>query len=436
MKEKLQNLSEVKYSIFTTIGLTIVWLLVLLLSSCTDDCETTETYTYFEAVYTTAAEVRASFETQSSRELRSPGKIYRKDQHLFINESGKGIHIFNNRVKEAPFAEAFIYIPGNFDMAVMGNILYADSFVDLLIIDVSDLSNIKLIDRLENVIDHVDIMGFYSSEEVGFVTDLVERESRQVYTCDQGAVLPTAGGGIWLNATNEAGVATLDGFRSGAGLGGSLARFTLHQEHLYIVDQSNLHVFDISSREQPQKSNTINLGWGIETIFPYRNHLFVGANNGMHILDNTNPGSPTYLSSFNHANACDPVAVRGDYAYVTLRSGNACEGFNNQLDVINIKDITDPQLVKSYPMENPHGLGIDFNTLFLCEGEHGLKVFDISDIHEIDKNQLSHIKGLNAYDVIPIDSHLMMVGDDGLYQFDYANPSNLELLSIIPVVQD
>lgn len=436
MNEKIKNLSEVKYSFLTTLSLVIVWVCVLLLSSCTDDCETIETYTYYEAVYSTAAEVRASFDTQSARELKAPGKIYRKNQHLFINERGKGIHIYNNQVKEAPVAEAFINIPGNFDMAVMDDILYADSFVDLLIIDISDLSNIKLIDRLENVIDYVEIMGFYSSAETGFVTDMVERESRQVYTCDQVAVLPNSSGGVWLNSGARLENASFDSFSQGAGLGGSLARFTLHKDFLYIVDQSNLHVFNISAREQPLKSNTVNLGWGIETIFPYRDHLFVGANNGMHILDNSNPEAPTYLSGFSHANACDPVAVRGDYAYVTLRSGNECEGFTNQLDVINIKDIANPQLEKTYPMQNPHGLGIDLNTLFLCEGEHGLKVFDITDIDKIDQNQLSHVKGLSAFDVIPIDSHLMMIGEDGLYQFDYADPSNLKLLSIIPIGQE
>ena len=39
----------------------------------------------------------------------------------------------------------------------------------------------------------------------------------------------------------------------------------------------------------------------------------------MFIYDNTNPQAPYFLSRFQHAEACDPVFVEGDYAYVTLR---------------------------------------------------------------------------------------------------------------------
>lgn len=82
-------------------------------------------------------------------------------------------------------------------------------------------------------------------------------------------------------------------------------------------------------------------------------------------------------------------------------------------------------------MDNPHGLAIDGDILFICEGEYGLKVFDAGDKQSIDQNLLTHLKNIHAYDVIAIDSHLMMVGDNGIYQYDYADPANLKLLSII-----
>ena len=63
-----------------------------------------------------------------------------------------------------------------------------------------------------------------------------------------------------------------------------------------------------------------------------------------------------------------PVVVEGDYAYVTLRTGSNCGGSLNQLDVVNIKNIEFPILEASYNFTNPHGLGIDNGTLFLCDG--------------------------------------------------------------------
>ena len=85
-------------------------------------------------------------------------------------------------------------------------------------------------------------------------------------------------------------------------------------------------------------------------------------------------------------------------------------------------------------MQNPHGLGIDYPTLFLCEGKYGLKTFDVKDALSIDKNQLSHFDNIDAYDVIPLKGTLMMIGKDGLYQYDYSNAKSLKLLSVIPVV--
>ncbi|MBK8279937.1 MAG: hypothetical protein IPK94_07395 [Saprospiraceae bacterium] len=55
------------------------------------------------------------------------------------------------------------------------------------------------------------------------------------------------------------------------------------------------------------------------------------------------------LSTFSHARACDPVYVEGDIAYITLRNGTRCENFTNELDVVDITNITSPRLIKNTP---------------------------------------------------------------------------------------
>jgi hypothetical protein len=84
---------------------------------------------------------------------------------------------------------------------------------------------------------------------------------------------------------------------------------------------------------------------------------------------------------------------------------------------------------------NPHGLGIDDKILFVCDGDAGLKVFDATDPMEIHLHQLAHFPDIKSYDVIPMEGVLMMIGADGLYQYDYTNLSNLHLISQIPVVK-
>jgi hypothetical protein len=86
-------------------------------------------------------------------------------------------------------------------------------------------------------------------------------------------------------------------------------------------------------------------------------------------------------------------------------------------------------------MTNPHGLGIDGNTLFICDGNDGLKAFDITDVNRIDEHMLIHDQDINATDVIPFENVLMMIGTGGIYQYDYSNPQNITLLSTLPVNQ-
>ncbi len=215
------------------------------------------------------------------------------------------------------------------------------------------------------------------------------------------------------------------------GTAGSMARFALYDNFLYTVSQTTMQLFDIQNAANPTAHSRVNLGWGIETIFPYKDKLFIGSQTGMHIYDNANPAKPVQLSTFQHARVCDPVVVHGNTAYVTLRNGNQCGGFTNQLDVIDITSLTSPRLLKSYPMQNPHGLGVDFPNLFICEGQHGLKRFDATA--NLDVKQIEHVAGIHAYDVIPLGKHVLMVGQDGLYQFDYANPKQLRILSKIDV---
>jgi len=175
--------------------------------------------------------------------------------------------------------------------------------------------------------------------------------------------------------------------------------------------------------------------WGIETLFPMAGSLFVGSNNGMLIYDISNPANPTYRSTFAHATACDPVVVSGSTAYVTLRDGNNCFGFVNQLDVIDVSNLDNPTLIRSYPMDNPHGLSVVDETLYLCEGLFGFKTFDASDSREIGNRILDHISGFQAYDVIvlPPGDHVMVVGQHGLYQFDASQRDDLKQLSVISV---
>ena len=151
----------------------------------------------------------------------------------------------------------------------------------------------------------------------------------------------------------------------------------------------------------------------------------------MLIYGTTNPNAPEYISSVNHLTACDPVVVQDNYCYVTIRSGTTCMGELNQLDVIDISDLYNPVLKQSFQLTNPHGLGIDGNNLFICDGSAGLKIFNATDPLTCGNNLIKKFGDIQATDVIPFDNTAIVIGDDGIYQYDYSDINNLTLLSSI-----
>ncbi len=97
------------------------------------------------------ANLEAAIKVEGPAALKETGKIYAYGNYIFVSELHQGIHIINNSDPTKPINERFIIIPGAVDMAVKGNRLYADNAVDLLTFDISDLANIRLLDRKRNV---------------------------------------------------------------------------------------------------------------------------------------------------------------------------------------------------------------------------------------------------------------------------------------------
>ncbi len=413
---------------------------VALLTGCNDRCTETQSYQYYEPVYTPLSVIRSSIKLDAPRPLEGVGKIYFKDGYLYVNQPGKGIHIIDNRDPANPNVKAFITIPGNYDLAIRNAILYADSYIDLVAIDISDPLHVKVVSRLENAFSNYNSLGFYANAENGIVTDWALKEVTVVNEepCNM-QMQPWGGyyyerGIVAFSASFDAKAAVAPG--NSTGIGGSMARFTISNDHLYMLDVGYLRTADISVAASPEMKSSQVVSWDIETIFPYADRLFIGARGGMHIYGLADPGNPQKIITYTHINSCDPVVVEGDYAYVTLRSGTECNGFTNQLEVLDISTISDPKLLKIYPMHNPHGLGIDQDVLFICDGDKGLKIYDATNKYDISNNLLKHYTNINAYDVIPYNHILMLIGADGIVQYDYSDIQNIKKISHIRVANE
>lgn len=91
--------------------------------------------------------------TEPPRPISSSGTIYLQDTLLFILEQGAGIHVFSLKDTANSVNLAFLKIPAATDFVVDQKRLYADSWKDLVEVDISDLANIKELYRVENTIN-------------------------------------------------------------------------------------------------------------------------------------------------------------------------------------------------------------------------------------------------------------------------------------------
>jgi len=365
------------------------------------------------------AEFRASVKVQEAKAIKESGKIYTWNDYIFINDKNEGIHIIDNSDPFNPENIKFLKIPRNMDIAIKDKKLYADNGMDLVVFDIADIDNIFETGRVQDVfpnyyttapegVNYVDFESFDPSSEV-IVGYLIEKRKIE-YAETNGD------GGPFFESAADGGGNT--------GTEGSMARFSLNENYLYVADESSLSAFDISSPSNPVRLNNEYVGWQVETIFNYQDHLYLGSSTGMYIYSIENPEAPQKVSFLQHVQGCDPVVVKDNYAYVTIRGGNACGQDLNLLEIVDITDKTNPEVVNSYDMTNPYGLGIKDDWLFVCDGNAGLKIFGIEDTPNL--KYIDQFSNINTYDVIPLEDRLLMVGDNILYQYSYkGNEINL-----------
>ncbi|MBK8089013.1 MAG: hypothetical protein IPK31_14330 [Chitinophagaceae bacterium] len=407
-------------------SLAIAWV-----TGCTKDT-VTESYTFFQPVYKTKAEVKAEAKSGPAISVNNPGKLFVRGSYAFLSELDKGVHIIDFSNPAAPRNIAFVNIPGCVDLAVRGNYLYADCYTDLVTIDISDPQNVVVKQFIEGVFPHRMYSNGFSPDTSKIITSWVRVDTVVKRRMDDVPVFINTRRDIMVFA-NMSGTSVNNSAVTN-GTGGSMARFALMGERLYTVSWSDLKVFNTSNAALPAYVKTVTFSQGnIETVFPYKDKLFIGSQTGMFIYNASNPDSPIKLGQFTHARVCDPVIADDHNAFVTLRSNSACAGFLNQLDVLDINNLTSPSLIKSYQLKEPAGLSKDGNLLLICDGKDGLKFFDATNVNSLV--QIKQISGMETYDVIALGGLAITVAKDGLYFINYSNPANAAVVGKISIIK-
>ena len=160
--------------------ITLLFLLsIILLSSCWDfgrkPYPPAKKVWGYKPVYSTDPAL-LNVKVEAPRAVTNAGKIYVKDNLIFQNDIGYGIHVIDNSNPAQPKQAGFIRVNGSSEMSIKGNFMYVNSFTSLVVADVSDWKNVKEVKRIPNAFQHG-----YQQGRVSFI--IPPPEHKVYYEC-------------------------------------------------------------------------------------------------------------------------------------------------------------------------------------------------------------------------------------------------------------
>jgi hypothetical protein len=426
----------------------LVIIATIAMSGCMKDNikgKRTSTFTINRPIFESLTEFRANIKTIAPADIKSAGKIAVSGQYIFISTPGEGIHIIDNSNPAIPKNVSFINIPGNADLAISGNTLYADAYSDLITFDIQNPKSPVTKNFATNVFPNYGgyylqdsanktysyyyqaMMGKVAEASLFVIKGWITKDTTVEYDYEPSSPVIYFGCANCSYALADAAISSSGGSK-GVSTNGSLSRFAITNNFLYTIGYDSLSAFDITESFTPDLKGRTFVNWGSETIFPFKDKLFIGTTSGMYMYDiQSSPDKPSLLGQVSHIRSCDPVIADDEYAYVTLRDGTQCSGFANQLDVYDINNLSSPSLLKTYALTHPTGLSKDGELLFICDGKDGLKVFDASDRNNL--KLIKQLKDAETLDVIAYNGLAIVMTTTGIYEYSYSDLNNIHLLS-------
>ena len=385
--------------------------------------------TYFVPVYETTSQLAQKVSVDPPIDYAQAGKIVTYQQYIFINKPYEGIHVVDNSDPANPQNIHFISIPGSLDMSIIDNHLYSDMFSALVVFDISNITQPRLIEEFT-----AEDVFFYDQYKTlnSVLSSTVNKEYTRFDPIDNSLGIVTG----WRSEIRKEPLEevqlrylTLEGdveeinlastqaqdFRE-VSTAGSMTRFLPIDRYLYTINFNELILFSIGEDYRPTRFAKLDTRTQAETLFQLNDLLFIGSTTGMLMYNVSSPSNPEYINSINHFRSCDPVVADKSYAYVTLRGGTNCFTETNELQIIDIRDPQNLEVVSRQVMFNPHGLALHQDFLIVCDGSAGLKILNVADR---EKPEVVNEEAIPfAYDIIVDFPSAVVVGEWVIYQYD------------------
>ena len=158
-----------------------LFLLLIILattSSCIYGYGGDDDFVPYTTQYEPVTEVRSVFNQRIRLTNGTPqimaGKIYIKDQYLFIVDPGLGIHVYDNIDRSTPLNIAFIEVIGITDLSIKNDLIYVHHLQDLAILRYSpQQSTLLLVEVVPNVFPKLETPDGFSGDYFNIPDDQV-----------------------------------------------------------------------------------------------------------------------------------------------------------------------------------------------------------------------------------------------------------------------
>jgi len=123
-------------------------------------------YSNYDAITLSRTDLENSTKLMDSQTISKSGEIYIKDNYLIVNDPNKGFHIYDNTDPKNPIKLKFLQVLGSTDLAIKGNIIYANNAVDLITIVIeNNFESIKITKRVRDIFPELRSPdGWYNSD--------------------------------------------------------------------------------------------------------------------------------------------------------------------------------------------------------------------------------------------------------------------------------
>jgi hypothetical protein len=223
----------------------------------------------------------------------------------------------------------------------------------------------------------------------------------------------------------------------GSGIPGSITKFAVYNGYLYGLNQNEVQTYSLADPNKPILVHKLPTDYGLETITIYDGTPYIGSSTSLYILDISTPSAPKIASKTDRIESfsgCDPVVVKGDYAYSTIKIiANICGNLSaeSQLIVFDVNDKTKPQMVTAIPMNMPNGLGLKGDYLFVCdEGTDKIQIFDITE-QDNPKPTLFDVPLPDPVDLIVTGNTLIASTKSSFVVYDITNIAQIRQMATI-----